>query len=103
MFGYGRTLQEGLKHILQDFSGVERVSVEYNTAVTRENWATTGLRNKGVCSDDGTNVTVIFESVSLEVGHDTIAIIFSNLNVKMKTSTCCSSSQRKTSKTTTKI
>lgn len=58
-------MQEGLKRILQDFSGVERTSVQFSIpAIVRER---SGWNNNGVCSSNGTFVTVTFESVSLEV------------------------------------
>ena len=64
-----RTEKGEMKRIIQDFSGVERTTVEYQT------WAAAGdfgailvSSDKGVCSDNGTTVTVTFESVSLEVG-----------------------------------
>lgn len=65
-------MQEGLKRILQDFSGIERTTVEYSTwasSPTEDSWsqATTGLA-RGVCSDNGTTATVTFESISIEVG-----------------------------------
>ena len=59
---------------MQDFSGIERTTVAYSTWVssTVENstgGTTTGLMlgSRGVCSDNGTTVTVTFESVSIEV------------------------------------
>lgn len=66
-----------LERIIQDFSGVERAVVEYQTwaaataaaAAAGEFGATLVVSDKGVCSDNGTTVTVTFESVSLEVGH----------------------------------
>lgn len=66
--------QEGLKRILQDFSGIERTTVEYRTWNSSTGdpagAATTGLMlgSRGVCSDNGTTVTVTFDSVSIEVG-----------------------------------
>lgn len=65
-------MQEGLKRILQDFSGIERMTVEYRTwasgnAEGSGSHATSGV-NAGVCSENGTTVTVTFESISIEVG-----------------------------------
>lgn len=59
--------QEGLKRILQDFSGIEQATVEYST------WNSNStndllLGSRGVCSDNGTTVTVTFDRISMEVG-----------------------------------
>lgn len=69
-----------MKRIIQDFSGVERAAVEYQTwsaaTTTAAAAAAGGLgatlvpSDKGVCSDNGTTVTVTFERVSLEVRNE---------------------------------
>ncbi|CAM9804617.1 unnamed protein product, partial [Scytosiphon promiscuus] len=65
---------EGLKRILQDFSGIERTTVEYTTSMPTASSGTEDsarsahllLGNKGVCSNNGTTVTVTFDAVSTE-------------------------------------
>lgn len=52
---------------MQDFSSVERVKVEYATSTKTLRGTGTKKDKTGVCSDDGTTVTVTFESVLLEV------------------------------------
>lgn len=57
---------------MQDFSGIERTTVEYSTWASSNtedsgSHTTTGL-TVGVCSENGTTVTVTFESISIEVG-----------------------------------
>lgn len=69
------SLQEGLKRILQDFSGIEQATVEYSTWASNTTTGGTGsakttdllLGSRGVCSDNGTTVTVTFDSISIEV------------------------------------
>lgn len=67
------TEQEEMRRIIQDFSGVERTTVEYQTwaayaaAAAGESGAILVSSDKGVCSDNGTTVTVTFDGVSLEV------------------------------------
>lgn len=62
--------QEGLKRILQDFSGIEQATVEYSTWASNTTTGHTGLLpgSRGVCSDNGTTVAVTFDSISMEVG-----------------------------------
>lgn len=60
-----------MKQIMQDFSGVERTTVEYQTWAAGDFGSTLVSSNKGVCSDNGTTVTVSFDIVSLEVGDHT--------------------------------
>lgn len=53
--------------MLQDFSGIEQATVEYSTW-DGNSTADLLLGSRGVCSDNGTTVTVTFDSISMEVG-----------------------------------
>ncbi|CAM9114790.1 unnamed protein product [Hapterophycus canaliculatus] len=65
--------EEGLKRILQDFSGIERTTVNYTTWTSTASFA---AKDPGrgrsehlplrVCSDNGTTVTVTFDAVLIE-------------------------------------
>lgn len=61
---------------MQEFSGIERTTVEYTTWMEGTSTADPGrattagliLGSRGACSENGTTVTVTFDSISMEVG-----------------------------------
>lgn len=54
--------KEELEHLLEGFSGIDRVEVDYSSHLS-------GREARAVCSDGGTTATVTFARVSLEVKH----------------------------------